>query len=287
MKKLIWAIILNLSISFSVSAETSLWKVQLDTSVTYIGGTCHVLRASDYPLPDEFTRAYKNSDIIVFETEIGKLNSPEIQEMIMRKGMYPNDLSLDKALSPKTYDLLRRYCEASGIPVLSLNKLKPSMVILTLLAVELQKLGVNQTGVDSYFYQKARTEGKKTEGLESVNKQMEFVLSMGEGNENDFVEHSIKDLEKASQIIDELIVAWKQGNDEKLYKIFVSQMKRDYPDLYKSLLVERNRDWLPRIERYLGTPQKELILVGVGHLVGEDGIIELLRRRGYRINKFD
>ena len=287
MKKLILAIIFNLSISFSVSAETSLWKVRLDTSVTYIGGTCHVLRESDYPLPEEFSRAYNNSDIIVFETEIDKLNSPEIQEMIMRKGMYDNNLSLDKVLSPQTYDLLRRYCEDSGIPVLSLNKLKPSMAVLTLLALELQKLGVNQTGVDSHFYRKATTEGKKIEGLESVKEQMEFVLSMGEGNEDDFIEHSIKDLKKTSQIINELIAAWRLGDEDKLHRIFVSQMKRDYPNLYKTLLAERNRKWLPEFERYLQTPQKELVLVGVGHLVGDDGIIEQLKKRGYRINKLD
>ncbi len=64
-------------------------------------------------------------------------------------------------------------------------------------------------------------------------------------------------------------------------------MKKDYPDLYETLLAGRNREWLPEIERYLQTPQKEFILVGAGHLVGEDGIIEHLRRLGYRINKFD
>ena len=88
MKKLILVIIFNLGLSFSAYADTSLWKVELNTYSTYIGGTCHVLRESDYPLPEEFEKAYKNSDIIIFETELDKLNSPEIQEMIIRKGIY-------------------------------------------------------------------------------------------------------------------------------------------------------------------------------------------------------
>ena len=287
MKKLILAIILNLSVSFSVSAETSLWKVQFHTHTTYIGGTCHVLRQSDYPLPEEFERAYADSDVIVFETEIDKLNSPEIQKIITANGIYKDDLSLDKVLSNKTYDLLRRYCEALGIPVSELNRLKPPMVVLTLLALELQRLGVNQTGVDIYFHNKATNEGKKVKWLESVNEQMEFVLSVGQGNENDFIEHSIKDLKKTKKITDELIVAWKQGNDEKLHKLFVTQMKNDYPDLYNTLLVERNRQWLPKIERYVQDSPKEFVLIGVGHLVGEEGIIQCLKRQGYRINKLD
>jgi len=287
MKKLMLGVILNLIVNFSVSADTSLWKVQLHTSVTYLGGTCHVLREADYPLPEEFAKAYEDSDIIVFETEIGELNSLGTQEMIIRKGIYNDGLSLDKVLSHKTYDTLRRYCESLGIQVSSLNKLKPSLVVLTLLGLELQKMGVDQTGVDSYFYHKATMEGKKVEGLESVKEQIEFVLSMGRGNEDDFIEHSIKDLKKTKQIINELIAAWKQGDEDKLYEVFVAQMKKDYPDLYETLLAGRNREWLPEIERYIQTPQKEFILVGAGHLVGEDGIIEHLRRRGYRINKFD
>jgi hypothetical protein len=287
MKKLMLGVIFNLIINFSVSADTSVWKVQLHTSVTYLGGTCHVLREADYPLPEEFAKAYEDSDIIVFETEIGELNSIGTQEMIIRKGIYNDGLSLDKVLSHKTYDTLRRYCESLGIPVSSLNKLKPSLVVLTLLGLELQKMGVDQTGVDSYFHHKATMEGKKVVGLESVKEQIEFVLSMGRGNEDDFIEHSIKDLKKTRRIINELIAAWKQGDEDKLYEVFVAQMKKDYPDLYETLLAGRNREWLPEIERYLQTPQKEFILVGVGHLVGEDGIIEHLRRRGYKINKFD
>ncbi|OEU67493.1 MAG: polysaccharide biosynthesis protein GumN [Desulfobacterales bacterium S5133MH16] len=287
MKNLILGISLNLILCFSVAADTSLWKVQLPKSVTYIGGTCHVLRKMDYPLPEEFVKAYEDSDVIVFETQLEELNTPKTQEMIIRKGIYNDELSLDKVLSTQTYDLLRQYCEASGIPVFSLNKLKPSLVVLTLLGLELQKLGINQTGVDHYFHHKATMDGKKIEGLESVEEQIEFVLSMGEGSEDDFIDNSIKDLKKTRQIISELIAAWKQGDEEKLYKLYIAPMKKDYPNLYATLIAERNREWLPIIERYLQTPQNEFVLVGVGHLVGTDGIIDHLRRSGYRINKLD
>ncbi|MFO7971842.1 MAG: TraB/GumN family protein [Desulfobacterales bacterium] len=287
MKNLPVAIILNLILCLQAAADTSLWKVQLHNSVTYIGGTCHILRKSDYPLPEEFVKAYEDCDIIVFETQLEELNRPKTQEMIIKKGFYTDGLSLDNVLSPRTYDFLRKYCEDSGIPVLSLNKLKPSMVVLTLLGLELQKLGINQTGVDHYFHHMATTEGKKIEGLESVTKQIEFVVSMGEGNEDDFIEHSIKDLKKTRQILNELIAAWRQGDEDKLYQLYIAPMKTDYSNLYSTLIAERNREWLLKIKRYLQTPQNEFILVGVGHLVGIDGIIDHLKRSGYTINKLD
>jgi uncharacterized protein YbaP (TraB family) len=287
MKNLMLGVIINLCLSLSVAADTSLWKVQGHTSVTYIGGTCHVLRKTDYPLPEEFVKAYEDSDIIVFETKIDELNRPETQEMIIKKGCYNDNLSLDKVLSPQTYDLLKRYCETSGIPVFSLNKFKPSMVVLTLLGLELQKLGIDQTGVDNYFYHKATTAGKKIEGLESVKEQIEFVLSMGEGSEDDFIDHAIKELKKTRQILNELIAAWKQGDEDKLYKLCLAPMKKEYPNLYETLIADRNHEWLSKIEHYLQTSQNELILVGVGHLVGADGIIEHLIKSGYKVNKFD
>ena len=287
MKKLVMVLILNLSISFSVSAETSLWKVQLPASPVYIGGTIHVLRQSDYPLPIEFTQAYKDSDVIVFETDIDKLNTPEIQNMIATRGIYRDNMSLDKVLSSQAYNLLKDYCESSGIPVLPLNKLKPPLVILTLLSLELQKLGVNLTGVDIYFHSKATADGKKVEWLESVREQMDFVLTMGKGNENDFIKHSIRELKKTKEIIDDLIAAWRQGNEGEIYTLFVAPMKKDYPSIYETLLAERNREWLSKIERYIVSPQTEFVLVGVGHLVGADGIIQHLRNLGYRVKKLN
>jgi hypothetical protein len=161
------------------------------------------------------------------------------------------------------------------------------MVVLTLLGLELQKLGIDQTGVDNYFYHKATTAEKKIEGLESVKEQIEFVLSMGEGSEDDFIDHAIKELKKTRQILNDLIAAWKQGDEDKLYKLCLAPMKKEYPKLYETLIADRNREWLLKIEHYLQTSQNELILVGVGHLVGEDGIIEHLIKSGYKVNKFN
>jgi uncharacterized protein YbaP (TraB family) len=63
-------------------------------------------------------------------------------------------------------------------------------------------------------------------------------------------------------------------------------MKTDFPALYRSLVVDRNRAWLPKVEAYLRTHPKELVLVGVAHLVGEDGVVQGLRKRGYSVKKF-
>ena len=146
MKQFVLAMIINLVFNVSVWAETALWKVLRGNAVVYIGGTCHVLRPSDYPLPLEFERAYNESEILVFETHIDKLKSPEVQTMIVTKGMYKTGMGLDTVLSSKTYDNLKAYCQSLGIPLSSLNRFKPSLVVLALIGQEMKKLGVSQGG---------------------------------------------------------------------------------------------------------------------------------------------
>ncbi|MFH1772724.1 MAG: TraB/GumN family protein [Candidatus Omnitrophota bacterium] len=272
--------------SLGVQAETSLWQVESGASVMYIGGTCHILRQSDYPLPAEFESAYKKSDIIVFETDIDKLSSIEAQQLLLAKGMYADGTTLDMVLSAEAYSALEKYCDKNGFPLAIFNQFKPPMVMLTLLGFELQKLGVNQSGVDVYFYEKAKADGKTIKALESVEEQIEMMTGMADGNENNFIFYTIKDLENTADAIDSMIDAWKTANIEELNEICIMEMKAKFPKLYKSLFIERNIKWLSKIKNYLNTQQKEFLLVGVGHLVGEDGIIEQLKNLGFRVQKY-
>ncbi len=88
MKFIFLIILCHLTLCFSVSAETSLWVVNTDNSVTYIGGTSHVLRPIDYPLPHEFEVAYANSDSIVLEANPSTFASPAIQQQLLRSSIY-------------------------------------------------------------------------------------------------------------------------------------------------------------------------------------------------------
>lgn len=285
MKRLLQLAVLCLVTLGVVYGESSVWKVRKGESVAYIGGTCHVLRASDYPLPIEFSKAYDASTTLVFETNLDELDSSETQQAILRQGTLEGGATLESVLSKEVYELLTQHCQKAGVPVFALNRLKPPLAVLSLLGLELQRLGVNQTGVDSHFHGRAKEDGKNIRWLENVQDQIDFIFSMGNGDEDNFVKLSLRDLEKTGDILSQLIDAWKSGDEKTLEEIMVEEMKEDYPELYSSLLVERNRNWLPAIESHLQTEETEFILVGVGHLVGEDGVIRLLTEKGYQVER--
>jgi len=284
LKKLLFSIALVLLFCASSPAETSVWKVEKGKSMIFLGGTCHLLRPSDFPLPPEFDRAYRASDLLVFEVDPSEFNNLSTQQKLMSKALYTDGSTLDQHLSPQTYQLLKEYCAANGIPLETLKKFKPSILAVMLEAIELAKLNATQEGVDLFFYSLAKRDGKVVEGLETVDEQIDFIAEMGQGDEDGFVTHTLKDLKSLRQFYESLVDAWKRGDTVKLNDLMTADLKKT-PKLYKKLLTDRNQSWLPLIDAYSQTPRKEFILVGVGHLVGPDGILEALRKRGYKVEK--
>jgi uncharacterized protein YbaP (TraB family) len=284
MKKILLSIIFALICTLA-SAESSVWQAQKDSSVIYIGGTCHLLRKTDFPLPPEFDKAYKASDVLVFETDIGKIDDPETQQKILLKGMYADGTTIDKHISSETFSMLSKYCASNGVPIDAVKKFKPAIIVITLTTMELMKLGVNSEGVDKFFYKLAVKDKKEVKKFETIDEQIGFILSMGKGNEDAFITHSISEMKNTKKDYEALMDAWKKGDTEKLYKLMVSGLKTKTPELYKTLLTDRNENWLPIIDTYFKTPEKEFILVGAGHLAGPDGIIEALKKKGCKVTQ--
>jgi uncharacterized protein YbaP (TraB family) len=284
-KKILLSILLVLLFCTQSLAESSVWKVQKDGSVIYLGGTFHLLRQSDFPLPIEFEQAYRASDVLVFETDLEKFSDPSTQQKLMAKAIYSDGSTIDEHLSPQTYNLLNEYFASNGMPIAAFKQFKPSIVVLAITVMELAKLGVTQEGVDMFLYELAAVDNKITEGLETVEEQISFVVGMGEGNEDAFVTHSIRDLATIKQKFGSMVDAWKRGDAKKLNDLMIAEFKTKTPKLYEELITDRNVNWLPMIDAYQKTLQKEFILVGVGHLVGPDGIVEALKQKGYKVEK--
>lgn len=285
MRAVIVGIILVVLSCGAAFAESSVWKVQKGTSVIYLGGTCHLLRESDFPLPPEFRRAYDASRVVVFETDIVRLQDPSTHLKLLSQATYADGSGVDRHLSPRTYAELIAYCRANGIPLEALRQIKPSLLMVTLTLMELARAGVGQQGVDLFFHDAAKRDGKTVGWFEDVDQQIDYVISMADGNEDEFVIHSLRELKSLGERFDSLVDAWRRGDTGKLERLIVDELKTEQPGLYRKMIVERNRNWLPRIVAYLKSPETEFILVGVGHLVGPDGLIEALRKRGCRVEK--
>jgi uncharacterized protein YbaP (TraB family) len=262
MKKVVISLVLSMLLATPALCETSLWVARAKSSVMYIGGTVHLLRESDFPFPPEFDRAYGASEVLVFETDFSRMNSLETQNALMAKAAYTDGRTLEDVLSAEAYAALEEYSAENEFPLGMMRYLRPSIVTMTLMVLELQKLGVDQEGVDSYYHGKATEDEKTIAWFETVDEQIEILVSMGEGNESEFVLYSLDEVDELREKFDELVTAWETGHENELYGLFVEELQEKFPKLYKSMLVDRNNNWMPMIEEYLATPETEFVLVG-------------------------
>ena len=269
-------------VAVNAPAASSVWKVRSDSGYVYLGGSSHLLRQSDYPLPPEFDTAFTDSAVLVLEADVEGLKDPAVQAQLLAKGQLQGT-TLDKVLSPEVYGSLSNHCHQLGLPIALFNGLKPSMVILTATVLELQRLGVSASGVDMHFSERAVAAEKRRVSLESVEEQLDMILALGDGNEDDFVTHSLMELKQTGDLLPELLDAWRSGDLNTLEKNFLQPMQSDYPELYQQLVVDRNHNWLPQIELLLQSKETEFILVGALHLAGDDGLLKALKERGFTV----
>ena len=266
-------------------ADTSVWSVRSGDNVIYLGGTVHLLRPADYPLPGEFEEAYQASSELYFETDIASMSDLSVQAQMLQQLTYGDDESLSSILSDEAYAALSAYTATAGLPIAMLNKFKPGLLISTLQILVFQSMGFTPQGVDAFFHTRAVGDGKAVGQLETVQEQIGFIAAMGEGNESEFILLSLKDLAETGDVMEDMIGAWRSGDAEGLSELFVEEMKVEAPALYDTLLLQRNLKWVPQIDSMLQDADTEFVLVGAAHLVGENGLLDLLSQKGYEINQ--
>lgn len=269
---------------FSAISQSTVWTIEGNSTKIYVGGSIHILREQDYPLPKEFEEAYKNAEILVTELDVDAMNLPSNMQKIQTAMIYEGDETLKGVLTEDVYNKLDSVCNAYGMNLGMMNKFKPSMVIIALTFQALNKLSVATEGVDMYFTKKAISDEKTRLYLETFDEQLGFLESMGDENENEFILYSLQDIEENNEVFIDLIEAWKAGEIE-LISSELLDFKDDFPEIYNSLVLERNNNWISHLESYFETPKVEFVVVGAMHLFGTDGILERMKEKGYNVKQ--
>lgn len=264
-------------------ADSPVWKVVKGDNQLFIGGTIHVLTQTDYPLPSTFEKAYSQSVKLVFETDMQKMNSPEFQKVMLSALTYSDGRNLKQVLNEDTYQELEQHLSSRGIPMVNMVNFKPGMVAITLTMIELQRLGLIGAGVDDFFRLRELNDQKELGQLETVDEQLAFISTLGDGQENEMIAYTLRDMRKLPTLMESIKDAWRRGDSRKLKEVAITPFKKDFPKVYEEFIVKRNNAWIPQIEAMLKTKDVEFILVGALHLVGDDGVIAQLAARGYDI----
>lgn len=265
--------------------SASVWKVSKGESTIFVGGTLHLLSEGDYPLPKPYEIAFDKASSVVLETDLDAVNSPAFSQQLLQQLSYTDGSTIQSHISEDTYNALASHFASRGWPIESVNLLKPQLVSLTLTIGELQRLGLTLEGVDSHYAQKAKDAGKTLAWLESPEQQLAFIVAMGEDDPDGLIQYTLEDIKTLPENLALMKDYWFKGDLKGMTTDILDVFAKDYPEVYKSILVERNHNWLPHLVSFFDSPEIEFVLVGALHLPGNDGVLALLEAQGYTVEK--
>jgi hypothetical protein len=265
------------------AARNFLWKVSGRQSAIYLVGSVHLLTRDAYPLNAALEASYKDADLLVEEVDIGDMLGSQF--MLLQRGMMPSSQQLDRALSPSTMALLTKKAGDIGLPMDALKQFKPWMIALTIEEMEWQKAGFDpELGLDKHFYDQAKADGKAVEGLETIEYQISRFDEMPMELQDHLLAETLKDIDTEQANMSKLIESWRTGDAAAVERIVLKDLQQE-PALYQRLLIERNRNWLPKLDALMTRAGHAMVVVGAAHLVGPDGLLAMLRAKGYKIEQ--
>jgi uncharacterized protein YbaP (TraB family) len=258
----------------------SLWELHGKHNTVFLLGSIHVLRPGDYPLSPAVMQAYSSSKALLMEINLADMDLEQLQAEMLTSAMLPDGKSLSDVLGPKRYARAETLARDVGVELATFDRFAPWFAAEAISQLQLVQLGFQPTsGVEMYFLERARSDGKSIAGLETVHDQIALFEGLSMDAQAEYLVSSLEQAHELPKEVDDMVHAWQRGDTAWFDGQLKSELGRD-PVLYQSVLAARNRKWIPKIEALLNDDKNYLVIVGTGHLVGHNSVIELLKKDG-------
>jgi len=248
----------------------------------FLLGSVHLLSAEAGKLPPAVDSAFERAKTVAFETSFDSLQLRAME--MMTRARYQNGATLRSSLSPAGAARLDTVLKSYGLTVEQVNGFKPWFVSMLLMQTVMQRAHFEaKYGVDMQLNARAHTANKSIVGLESVEMQLGMFDSLSPAEQESMVLKS-NGPDSSSRVLMKIKDAWMTGDVAALDALLNEGLK-DVPTIFAKLVSDRNAAWIPKIEQMVKTGDDALIVVGAGHLVGKNGVVEMLRAKGYKVDQ--
>jgi uncharacterized protein YbaP (TraB family) len=261
------------------------WEVAGRHNTVYLLGSVHVLNANDRALPSVTEAAYADAEVLVEELDPFATSGGLFSDEVRALQFLPPDQKLSALIGPELGNQVAAAAKTLGLDPAYVDGLQPWYAATLITSMRQIKAGfTSEDGVDYQIALRAQRDQKPIEGLETAAEQLAFFAGMSLPQQRDFLADALADAGD-QQELRELMEAWRHG-DLATLEAQLKQGMDELPELFDRIVVQRNRNWLPRIEQMLQGPRDDyLIVTGALHMVGPQGMVELLRARGYRVTR--
>ena len=262
------------------------YAVQSDKVTLYLTGSIHVLREEDYPLPAVLSEVYGKSDVLIMELDLDDLNPLESAALVRSLAMAPSGSSLKSLMGEASFNRSMESALALGIDLERFNAVRPWFAALMVLEWSLRQAGFSpEIGVEQHFLRQAVADKKPVQGLETMEQQLNIFASLSDAEQGLFLEKTLAELDQLAVEINKLLEAWKTGEEQALELLLLDSFD-EYPELFDELVDQRNQAWDRQLTEILQHGNQDyMVIVGALHLLGEHGVVELLRQRGFEVHR--
>ncbi len=271
----------------ALAAERPLfWKVNAGSGTAWLLGSIHFGTEDMYPLPAKVERAFQSADALVVEANILDVETGQAVEAVVTGGTYSGDETLKGNLAPETWRRLEEMVARYGFPIEVFQKQKPWLVAVTLTTLELNRQGLTENyGIDRHFL--SRAGGKRVVELESVAQQLALFQNLSDREQEEFLEATLRDLGDEGRYFRDVIAAWRRGDAQAIDSLLNDSFRSltNSQELHARLLTDRNAAMVRKIEELVNGGGEYFVVVGAGHMVGDEGIVARLRRNGYQVTR--
>ena len=260
-------------------AAPALWVVRDADSTLYLFGTVHVLKPDTDWASTRVDQAFDSAQDIWFEIA-NPDDTAAVLPLIQQHGV-SMDRPLSSLLTADEIAHLDVAARAIGVTAAQMDPMRPWFAGVTLSMAPLTKAGYDPaSGVELTLLARAKAADKSIHAFESLEQQVRMLAEMPEDMQLGFLRSTLQDYDRAAQMLDGMVAAWRVGDTQALDAVMVEEMARDYPDLYARMLTDRNADWADQIQERLKGSGVTFIAVGAGHLVGDASVQTFLAQKG-------
>jgi len=265
------------------NGKPDLWKVEKSGNVSYLFGSIHLGLPDMYPLSQAVNNAYATSDHLVVEIDVKPEDEMKLLPLIQKYGLNPS-VPLEKRLSEETLLIYKDFCTKKALPCEQFAPLRSWLLSLQLSIMKMQQLGYKEDlGIDKHFLEKAHKANKKVISLETADSQIKMLSSFSQTQQELML---IQSLQATEEDFAGLFDAWKSGNDIDMMAMFHKDMeKTGAKEMYKVILDDRNVNMVKKIVQNIDEKKSLFVVVGAGHIVGEKGIVSLLKKEGFKLTQ--
>jgi uncharacterized protein len=271
LRRLLCAALLATLVAASAAARPAvdhhaLWEIHGVKNTVWLLGSIHLLQPQDSALPAQMLEAYQHADALYMELDPDDLAERIAEPDVTQLMLLPAGQTLDAVVGTRLYSQVQRHAAALGLGRDGLKFAQPWYAANAIDLGYLIKAGFDPAaGVERQIARLASADNKPIHALETAGQQLGYFAAMPPDQQRDFLRDTLRELPST------LRDARATVGDS-----------RHSPDLEPMLVDERNRNWLPKLLELLDDERNYLVVVGALHIVGREGLLELLRQRGYR-----